>query len=72
MQHWNATPIAQTKMAKLIFLEGKEIPAFNVGMRKRMMSKDLSPKLVAELEYGTVYQHQGMLLQNLYRRYLIS
>ena len=25
------------------------------------------PKLVAQPEYGTVYQHQGMLLQNLYR-----
>ena len=28
------------------------------------------PKLIARLEYGTVYQHQGMLLQNLHRRYL--
>ena len=30
------------------------------------------PKLVALPEYGTVYQHQGMLLQNLHRRYLYT
>ena len=28
------------------------------------------PKLIARSEYGTVYQHQGMLLQNLHCRYL--
>ena len=28
------------------------------------------PKLIARPEYRTVYQHQGMLLQNLHRRYL--
>ena len=28
------------------------------------------PKPVAQPEYGTVYQHQGMLLQNLHRCYL--
>ena len=28
------------------------------------------PKLIAIPEYGTVYQHQGMLLQNLHHRYL--
>ena len=28
------------------------------------------PKLIARPKYGTVYQHQGMLLQNLHRRYL--
>ena len=27
-------------------------------------------KPIARLEYGTVYQHQGMLLQNLHHRYL--
>ena len=27
------------------------------------------PKLIAQPEYGTVYQHQGMLLQNLHHRY---
>ena len=27
-------------------------------------------KPIARPEYGTVYQHQGMLLQNLHRRYL--
>ena len=29
------------------------------------------PKLIARPEYRTVYQHQGMLLQNLHRRYLL-
>ena len=28
------------------------------------------PKLTARPEYGTVYQHQGMVLQNLHRRYI--
>ena len=28
------------------------------------------PKPMAQPEYGTVYQHQGMLLQNLHHRYL--
>ena len=28
------------------------------------------PKLIARPEYGTVYQHQGMVLQNLHCRYL--
>ena len=28
------------------------------------------PKLIARPGYGTVYQHQGMLLQNLHHRYL--
>ena len=28
------------------------------------------PKPIAKPEYGTVYQHQGMLLQNLHHRYL--
>ena len=29
------------------------------------------PKPIARPEYGTVYQHQGMLLQNLHRRYFL-
>ena len=32
--------------------------------------KGFIPKPVAQPEYGTVYQHQGMLLQNLHRCYL--
>ena len=31
---------------------------------------DFIPKLIARPEYGTVYQHQDMLLQNLHHRYL--
>ena len=45
-----------------------------VGIQYRHESKeDIAgsiPKLVARPEYGTIYQHKGMLLQNLYRRYL--
>ena len=32
--------------------------------------KGFIPKPIAQPIYGTVYQHQGMLLQNLHRRYL--
>ena len=32
--------------------------------------KGFIPKLIAHPEYGTVYQHKGMLLQNLHCRYL--
>ena len=32
--------------------------------------KGFIPKPIARPEYGTVYQHQGMLLQSLHRRYL--
>ena len=28
------------------------------------------PKLIARPDNGTIYQHQGMLLQNLHHRYL--
>ena len=34
--------------------------------------KGFIPKPVAQSEYGTVYQHQGMLLQNLHRCYLYT
>ena len=32
--------------------------------------KGFIPKPIAGPEYGTVHQHQGMLLQNLHHRYL--
>ena len=32
--------------------------------------KGFIPKLITRPKYGTVYQHKGMLLQNLHRRYL--
>ena len=32
--------------------------------------KGFIPKLIAQSEYRTVYQHQGKLLQNLHCRYL--
>ena len=46
----------------------------DTGIQYRHEKKEdtagLIPKLIARLEYGTVYQHQGMLLQNLHHRYL--
>ena len=39
-------------------------------MRKKDDIKGFILKPVARPEYGTVYQHQGMLLQNLHHRYL--
>ena len=46
----------------------------DTGKQYRRQQKDevkgFIPKPVAQPECGTVYQHQGMLLQNLHRRYL--
>ena len=45
-----------------------------VGIQYKHESKEdiagFFPKTVARPEYGTIYQHKGMLLQNLYHRYL--
>ena len=45
-----------------------------VGIQYKHESKEditgFIPKLVARPEYGMIYQHKGMLLQNLYHRYL--
>ena len=38
--------------------------------KKKEDIKGFIPKLIARPEYGIVYQHQGMLLQNLHCRYL--
>ena len=46
----------------------------DTGIQYRWQQKEevkgFIPKLIAQPEYGTVYQHQGMLLQNLNRCYL--
>ena len=46
----------------------------DIGIQYRHKKKEditgFIPKPIARPEYGTVYQHQGMLLQNLHRRYL--
>ena len=46
----------------------------DTGIQYRRQPKDevkgFIPKPVARPEYSTVYQHQGMLLQNLHRHYL--
>ena len=45
-----------------------------LGIQYKCESKEdiagFIPKPVARPEYGTIYQHKGMLLQNLHRRYL--
>ena len=45
-----------------------------VGIQYKHESKEditgFIPKLVARPEYRTIYQHKGMLLQNLHHRYL--
>ena len=45
----------------------------DTGIQYRRQPKDevkgFIPKPVAQPEYGTVYQHQGMFLQNLHRHY---
>ena len=46
----------------------------DTGIQYRYEKKDditgFIPKLIARPEYRTIYQHQGMLLQNLHHRYL--
>ena len=46
----------------------------DTGIQYRHQKKEdiagFIPKLNARPEYGTVYQHQGILLQNLHRKYL--
>ena len=46
----------------------------NTGIQYRHEKKEditgFIPKPIARPEYGTVYQHQGMFLQNLHHRYL--
>ena len=45
-----------------------------IGIQYKHESKEditgFISKPVARPEYGTIYQHEGMLLQNLHRRYL--
>ena len=45
-----------------------------IGIQYKHQSKediaDFISKPVARLEYGMIYQHKGMLLQNLHHRYL--
>ena len=46
----------------------------DTGIQYRHVKKEdvtgFIPKPIARPKYGTVYQHQGMLLQNLHCRYL--
>ena len=48
----------------------KRVTGIQYRHEKKEDIKGFIPKLIAHPEYRTVYQHQGMLLQNLHRRYL--
>ena len=48
----------------------KQDPSIQYRQQQKEEVKGFIPKLVAQPEYGTVYQHQGILLQNLNRHYL--
>ena len=50
--------------------DGKEIQVYSIDMRKKEDITGFILKPIARPEYGTVYQHPGMSLQNLHRRYL--
>ena len=43
---------------------------YRIDMREKKKLKGSSQTPIARPEYGTVYQHQGMLLPNLHCRYL--
>ena len=65
------------KMSKVNYRQEDEIinsPHRNTGIQYRHEKKEdvtgFIPKPITHPEYGTVYQHQGMLLQNLHCRYL--
>ena len=65
----NVTSIEQAMMDKLLARH-----KCAVGIQYKHESKEdmagFISKPVAKPEYGTMYQHKGMLLQNLHRRYL--
>ena len=48
----------------------KQDTSIQYRCQKKDEVKGFIPKQVAQPEYGTVYQHQGMLLHNLHRHYL--
>ena len=48
----------------------KQDTGIQCGRQPKDQVKRFIPKPVAQPEYGTVYQHQDMLLQNLHRHYL--
>ena len=58
------------KDGKIDLLRQKHGMGIQYRHEKKEDIKGFIPKPVARPEYGTVYQHQGMLLQNLHHRYL--
>ena len=56
----------QTNKDSMIDLSrSKQDTSIKYRQQQKEEVKGFIPKLVARPEYGTVYQHQGMLLQNL-------
>ena len=58
------------KDGEIYLLRQKRNTGIQYSHEKKDDIKGFIPKPVARSEYGTVYQHQGMLLQNLHHRYL--
>ena len=55
---------------KLIIFLGLLWTVHHYRAKRIIKAKYRETKVVARPEYGTIYQHKGMLLQNLHRRYL--
>ena len=51
-------------------MRGKRDTGIQYRHEKKEDFTGFIPKVITHPEYGTVYQHQGMLLQNLHSRYL--
>ena len=59
-----------SKDGEIDFTRWKRDTGIQYRLEKKEDVKGFIPKPIARPEYGTVYQHQGMLLQNLHCRYL--
>ena len=59
-----------TKDGEIDIMRQKRDTCIQYRHEKKEYVKGFIPKPIAQPEYGTVYQHQGMLLQNLHHRYL--
>ena len=77
MHHYRAERIIKTKYRETIDYDGQIDTTRRkcvLGIQYKHESKEdiagFISKPVARPEYGTIYQHKGMLLQNLHRRYL--
>ena len=55
---------------EIVIMRQKRDTGIQYRHEKKKYVTGFIPKLITRPEYGTVYQHQGMLLQNLHCRYL--